>query len=89
MERASWFAQESAVSRILHHGMFEQIRRIRRNAQSEQQTRGDDTIQRRIEFHLRLANYRSKQRMRELPPDSRPNLRCLSRWAEPVKPRQQ
>ena len=46
VKRASRFTQERAVSRVLHHGVLEQIRRMRRNALSEQQTRGDDTIQR-------------------------------------------
>src|SRR6516162_10115584 len=86
VKRASRFTQKRAVSRVLHHGVVEQIRRIWRNALSEQQTRGDETMQRRIEFHLWLANYRNKQRMRELPPDGRPNLRYLFRCAEPVKP---
>jgi hypothetical protein len=86
VKRASWLAQERAVSGVLHHGVVEQIRRIRRNALSEQQTRGDETMQRRIEFHFWLANYRNKQRMRKLASDGRPNLRYLFRWAEPVKP---
>src|SRR5215471_9600746 len=74
---ASRLAQQRAVSRVLHHGVFEQL------------TRGDQTMQRRIEFHFWLANYRSKHRMRELPSDGRPNLRDLFRWAEPVKARHQ
>src|ERR1700748_1700239 len=75
VKRASRLAQERAVSRVLHHGVFEQIRRMRRNALSEQQTRGDETMQRRIEFHFRLSNYRNKQRKRELASAGRPTLR--------------
>jgi hypothetical protein len=64
--------------------MFDQIGRVRRRTLLEQQASVGEAVERRIELGLRLARYRSQQRMRELPPDSRPDLRHLLGGAEPV-----
>ena len=55
-----------------------------RSALSKQQTGGNDVIKRRCQFLLRRAYHRSQQRMRELTPDRRSDLRHILGGAEPV-----
>jgi hypothetical protein len=62
---------------------------MRRHALAEQQTSGNETIQRRSQLCLRLAHYRSQQGVRKFPPDCRPDLSHLLGGPEPVKPRHQ
>ena len=45
VKRASRLAQQSAVGRVLHKCVLEQIGRVRRYTLSEQQTRCDETVE--------------------------------------------
>jgi hypothetical protein len=58
-----------------------------RHALPEQQTSGNQTIERQSQLRLRLARHSGQQGMRKLPPDRRPDLRNLLSWAKPVEPR--
>ena len=89
VQRASWLAQQRAVGRILHEGVLEQIGCVRRHTLPKQQTCRHETVERRLEFRLRLASHRSQQSMRELSPNGRSDLRYLLGGAEPIKPRHQ
>ena len=89
VKRASRLAQQRAIGRVLHQRMLEQIARVRRHALPEQQTSRNETVERRIEFRLRLVHHRSQQGMRKLTPDRRSDLRHLLGRAEPVEPRHQ
>jgi hypothetical protein len=82
-------AQQAPVRRIAHQSMPELKCRVRRRTVSEQQTSRNKTVERRSQLCLGLGHNRSQQGMRELPPDSRPYLRDLLGWPEPVKPRHQ
>ena len=62
---------------------------MRRHALPEQQTGRNETVERRLEFRLRLARHRSQQSMRKLPPNRRSDLCHLLGRAEPIKPRHQ
>jgi hypothetical protein len=53
----------------------------------KQQTCLNDPVERRAEFRLCLARYRSYQRMRELSPNPRSDLRHLLGRPEPIQPR--
>jgi hypothetical protein len=46
VKRASRLAQQRAICRVLHQGMFEQVPRIRRQTLSEQQTSLNETVER-------------------------------------------
>src|SRR5262249_56875111 len=88
MKPASRFAQQRAIGRILHQGMFEQICRMGRDALPEQQASLNETVESRVEFPLRLAHHRSQQFMRELSPYGSSDLAyLLGRRADPVEPR--
>ncbi len=89
VKRASRLAQQRAIGRVLHQGMLEQVARLRRHALPEQQACLNETVERRPQLRLGLARHRRQQRMRELPPDRRPDLRHLLGRAEPVEPRHQ
>ena len=77
MKRTSRLAQQRAIRRILHQGMFEQIRRMGRDALPEQQAGLDEMVESRVEFCLRLAYHRSQQFMRKLSPYGSSDLRLL------------
>jgi hypothetical protein len=88
MKRTSRLAQQRAIRRILHQGMFEQIHRMGRDALPEQQAGLDEMVESRVEFPLRLAYHRSQQFMRKLSPYGSSDLAYfLGRRADPVEPR--
>ena len=59
MKSATRLSQQRSVGRVLHKRMLEQIRGVWRDALPEQQTSSYKTVERRLEFHLRLSHYRS------------------------------
>jgi cold shock protein len=67
--------------------MLEQVGRMRRHALPEQQTRRNEAVKRRSRLRRWVAHHRSQQRVRERPPDNRPDLRHLLGRAEPIEPR--
>ncbi len=67
--------------------MLEQVACVRRHALPEQQTGRNETVERRIEFRLRLVGRRSQHGMRKFTPNRRSDLRYLLGRAEPVEPR--
>jgi hypothetical protein len=62
---------------------------MRWRALPEQQTGGDQAVERRVEFYLPLVHHCSQQGMRKFTPNCRPYLRHLLGWTEPVEPRHQ
>src|SRR5262249_50108233 len=83
------FAQQSAASRVLYKCVLEQISRVRGHTLPKQQASLNDPVERRAEFWLRLTDYRSYQRMRELSPNHRSDLRHLLGRPEAIQPRHQ
>src|SRR5262245_17790581 len=86
MKRMSRLAQQRAVGRIPYQYMLERVARVRRATLPEQQTSPNETVKRRLQLHLRLADDRSQQRMGELASDRRPDLRQLLAGAKPAAP---
>src|SRR6478672_2311019 len=89
MECAWRLTQQRSIRFILHQRVLKEIGCPRRAALSEQQTRGDDAVERRAYIRFRSIRDRRKQRVRELASDCRSNLRYLLGRAEPVEPRHQ
>ena len=82
-------AEETAVGGILHEGVFEYVRDLRRNATTEDQF-GLDQLRKGIFEVSRIdAGDRRSQLMTELPPDDRPDLRHIANEPQPVEARHQ
>jgi hypothetical protein len=71
MKFASRLAQQRAIGRVPHLGMFEEIRCMRRRAPPEQQTSTNDTIKLRTHVRFAFTHHRSQDSMRKLPTDRR------------------
>ena len=69
--------------------VLEQIRRVRGNTLLEEQTGLNEPVERKPEFWLRSAGYRSYQSMRKLSPNHRSDLCHLLGRTEAIKPRHQ
>ena len=89
VQPTSALAKKSAVGRILHQGMFEQVSRVRRYALPKQQPGPYQTVKSRLQRSFLLARHRSQQGMRELSPNHRSDLRNLLCRTKPIKPRHQ
>ena len=55
VKRPSRFAQQSAISRVLHQRVLEQISRVRRHTLPKQQTCRNETVERPLKFRLACA----------------------------------
>src|SRR3954454_9886490 len=71
MQLLALSAKKRSISRVLHQSMLEEVSRMWRHALAEQQAGGNETVQRRCQFHLPLAYQRSQQRIRKLTPNRR------------------
>jgi hypothetical protein len=80
VKRTARLAQQCAVSSVLNQGMFEQVRRVRRDALPKYQSGRYETIERREDFPFRFADHRSQQRVRKLVPYGRADLCHLFCW---------
>ncbi len=89
MKVASRLAQQQAVGRILHEGVFEEIGCIGRHALAEQQPRPNEPFE--LHFQLRLwpGSHREQELMREFAADRRSDLGKFLGAAESVEPRHQ
>src|SRR5262249_61138671 len=75
MKRMSRLAPQRAVGRIPYQYMLERVARVRRATPPEQQTSPHETVKRRLQLHLRLADDRNPPTMGALDADRRPGLR--------------
>jgi hypothetical protein len=64
--------RQRSIRSILHQRVLKEIGCLRRAALSEQQTRGDDTVESRAYIRFRSIRDRRKQRVREFSPNHRP-----------------
>ncbi len=89
MKVASRLAQQQAIGRILHEGVFEQIGCVGRHALAEQQPRPNKPVE--LHFQLRLwpEGHCKQEFMREFAPDRRSDLGKFFGAAEAVQSRHQ
>src|SRR6202020_1133037 len=82
MKVSSWLAQQKAIGRVLHEGVFETIGGIGRHPLAEQQPRPNESVE--LHFQLRLwpASHCSHEFMREFAPDRCSDLRKFFGAAE-------
>ena len=89
MQRPASPAQEGPVSRGLHQGVLEEIGRIRRRAPPRHEPGLKEPVERRRQLRFRQTRHEGHERMRELPPNRRADLRNRFGRTQPVETRHQ
>ena len=89
VQGAPRLAQQGAVSQILQEGVFEEVRRVRRDAPPRQQTGPYEMLERRVQVRFRQVRRQDQQRMRGFTADRCGDLRDFLGRAHPIEPRHQ
>jgi hypothetical protein len=87
VQRLAAALKQAVVSRVLDQRVLEAIAHLMAGPLDEQEVRVGEAVKRRLEGGVVDPAYSAQQRIGEIPPEHRADLRNLARRPEPVEPR--